>query len=72
MKPVLNPLQYLRVTLKDSKDFRVRLLEHSDGFGETFRPVCKTSAMVWSAKEYYPTSAVEDFLKMSFRSLLCC
>ena len=71
MKPVLNPLQYLRVTLKDSKDLRVRLLKHSDNFGQTFCPVCKTSAMVRSAKEYYPASAAEDFLKMSFRSLLC-
>ena len=72
MKPGLNPLQHLRVTTEDGQDLRIRLLEHANNLGQTFSPVCKTGAVVRSAQENNPPSAVENLLKMPFRSLLCC
>jgi hypothetical protein len=72
VKPGLDPRQNFRITIEDGQDLRVRLFEHTDSFGETFRPVCQTGAMVRSAQEYYSPSAVENLLQMSFRSLLCC
>lgn len=71
VKSILHTCKNLGVTLEDGQDLRVRLLKHTDGFGQPLGPVGKARAVMWSAQEHNPMSAVEHLLKMPFRSLLC-